>query len=353
MANQNAHQPLVSVVTPVYNGEAYLAQCIESVLAQTYSHWDYVIVNNGSTDGSLALARAYAAQDSRIRVCDNDEFLEIIPNWNHALRQMSPQSSYCKVLHADDWLFPECLTRMVALAEANPSVGIVSAYRLEETRVGLGGLAADEQVIDGKRAGWLTLKPNRLHLFGSASSLLVRSEIVRQQPNFYDEAVLHADKEACLRILQTWDFGFVHQVLTFTRRHNESVSSFARRFDTHFHDNVLMLQRYGPHFLSPAEYKERLNHATRQYHQLMARAVVERADDGYWQYHRQAIEQFGLPFSWRSQLRPLVSAWFRSRMGIRQRRRKRRAQASESAAATQPNFSPRDLAAVRNESGTN
>ena len=67
-------QPLVSVVTPVYNEEKNLAECIESVLAQTYPNWEYVIVNNRSTDRSLEIAQRYAAQDARIRVYDNREF---------------------------------------------------------------------------------------------------------------------------------------------------------------------------------------------------------------------------------------------------------------------------------------
>ena len=348
MANTNSH-PLISVVTPVYNGAAYLAQCIESVLAQTCTDWEHVIVNNGSTDRSLAIAREYAARDSRIRICDNEEFLEMIPNWNHALRQMSPHSRYCKVLHADDWLFPECLARMVALAEANPSVGIVSAYRLEETRVGLGGLAANEQVIDGKRAGWLTLKRKPLHLLGSASSLLIRAEIVRQQPNFYDETILHADKEVCLRILQSWDFGFVHQVLTFTRRHNESVTSFARRFDTHFRDSILMLQRYGPHFLSEAEYRERMNQKMLRYNKLMARALLQRTEADYWQYHRQAMRELNLPFSWRRLLRPLVFEGFRLLLEKRSRRNKRRTQArSKPTAAARLDLPAGDTGTVSN-----
>ncbi len=49
-------QPLVGVVTPVYNGEDFLAQCIESVLGQTYEHYEYFIVNNCSTDRSLEIA---------------------------------------------------------------------------------------------------------------------------------------------------------------------------------------------------------------------------------------------------------------------------------------------------------
>ena len=66
-------QPLVSVLTPVYNGEKFLAECIESVLAQDYQHWEYHIVNNCSTDGTLRIAQSYADKDPRIRVTTNGE----------------------------------------------------------------------------------------------------------------------------------------------------------------------------------------------------------------------------------------------------------------------------------------
>src|SRR5215510_13202262 len=105
--------PRVSIVTPVYNNAEYLAECIESVLAQTYPNWDYTIVNNCSTDGTLTMAQAYAARDARIRVVTNERFVPVIQNYNNAVRQTSAESAYCKILAADDWLFPECLQRMV------------------------------------------------------------------------------------------------------------------------------------------------------------------------------------------------------------------------------------------------
>src|SRR5512145_2771821 len=121
-------QPLVSVVTPVYNGEKYLAECIESILAQTYQNWEYIIVNNRSTDRSLEIAESYAKQDARIRLHNNQAFVGIIQNHNIAVRQIASESQYCKMVHADDWLFPECITQMVEVAEAHPSIGIVGAY---------------------------------------------------------------------------------------------------------------------------------------------------------------------------------------------------------------------------------
>ena len=60
-------QPLVSVVTPFYNTADYLRECIESVLAQTYTRFEYILVDNQSTDGSAEIAAEYSKRDSRIR----------------------------------------------------------------------------------------------------------------------------------------------------------------------------------------------------------------------------------------------------------------------------------------------
>ena len=71
-------QPLVSILTPVYNGADYLAECIESVLQQTYQNYEYIIVNNCSTDGTLQIALDYALKDKRIRVLNNEKFVGVI-----------------------------------------------------------------------------------------------------------------------------------------------------------------------------------------------------------------------------------------------------------------------------------
>src|SRR5947207_1525312 len=120
----NRHdQPLVAVLTPVYNEEGVLPDCIESVLAQTYGNFEYTIVNNGSTDRSLAIALQYAARDPRVRVHNNATHVDVTENHNIAFRLASPDAKYCKVLSADDLLFPDYLMRVVETAEANPSAG--------------------------------------------------------------------------------------------------------------------------------------------------------------------------------------------------------------------------------------
>src|SRR4030042_3121390 len=140
----------VSVVTPVYNGERYLPDCIESVLRQTYRDWEYVIVDNCSQDETPEIARRYAGRDNRIRIVTNTHFVGVIENHNIAFSNISPQAKYCKVVQADDWLYPECLEKFVAISEKNPSVFLVSAYRMDDAHVGLKGAPPSHSVFLGR-----------------------------------------------------------------------------------------------------------------------------------------------------------------------------------------------------------
>lgn len=290
-------EPLVSVVTPVYNTEKYLAECIESILAQTYQNWEYIIVNNCSKDRSLEIAQSYAQQDARIRVHNNTQFLNQMQNWNHALRQISAESKYCKVVHADDWLFPECLSRMVEVAEANPSVGMVGAYRLDETEVNLAGLPYPSPVTAGREICRLSFLAG-LYVFGSPTSLLIRSDLVRSRDPFYNEANIHADKEVCFDLLQSSDFGFVHQVLTYTRRHNEATTTFTRRFNTYRLGGLTILKKYGPLYLEPAEYEQCLKQKIESHYRFLGRQLLELKDKEFWNYHQNELNALGYPFRW-------------------------------------------------------
>ena len=257
--------PLVSIITPVYNAENYLAECIDSIITQTYKNWEYVIVNNFSTDGSLEIARKYAARDNRIRIHNNETFLDLMPNWNWAISQISPESKYCKVVHADDWIFPACLEKMVSLAENHPSIGIVGAYRLDEDKVNLDGLPYPSTLTPGHEICRRSLLGGP-YVFGSPSSILIRSDLIRKRRPFYNESHIHADKEACFDLLQESDFGFVHQVLTFTRRHNEAETTTSKKLNTYRVGKIVILKKYGPIYLTKAEYEKRMQQLINNHH---------------------------------------------------------------------------------------
>ena len=282
--------PLVGVVTPVHNTGKYLAEAIESVLAQTYQRWEYVIVDNASTDGSLDIARAYAERDPRIRVHAFDELVGVLQSLNRTMRHLPSDADYCKVVCADDWLFPECLERMVARAEANPSVGIVGAYRLDEDRVNLDGIRVDREVVPGRELGHDSLMGGFPFVFGSPTSTMIRADLVRSRTRFYNEANLHSDVEACYDLLRTSDFGFVHQVLTFTRRHNESNTAYARRLHTYLPAQIGVLVRYGPDYLTPDEYERRVAVMLFFYLRWLAGHPLRLRDPEARAYHARSLE---------------------------------------------------------------
>jgi glycosyltransferase involved in cell wall biosynthesis len=285
-----ATAPLVSVLTPTYNNAAHLEECIESVLAQTYEHWTYVIVDDASTDRTLEIALSFAAKDERIRVEAHPKRLGVPGNWNRAMRTISDESAYCKVLHGDDRLYPQCLEMMVELAAREPSVGVVGAYRIDGLRVNLDGLAPNETVVPGPEISRRTLL-GELYVFGSPTSLLLRSDLVRGRDPFYPEGTLHADTEVCFELLRDIDFGFVHQVLTFTRRHSEAVTSYALRVGTYKPETIELIRRYGPVFLSRPDYERALAVAVAEYALFLAHRAASLRDPEFRAYHRDVIRK--------------------------------------------------------------
>jgi glycosyltransferase involved in cell wall biosynthesis len=294
----SSRQPLVSVVTPVYNGEKYLRECIESVLFQTYQNWEYVVVDNCSSDRTPEILKDYAAKDERILPYRNQTFVSAIENHHAAFRHISDQSAWCKVVHGDDFLFPECLERMVTLGEEHPVVGIVGAYRIDGTRVNLDGLPYPSHVTSGRQICRRSLLDG-LYVFGSPSSLLVRSSILRDRDPFYNEKdfALQADIAACYEILGKWDFGFVHQVLTFTRRHEQTQSVATERRGSFYRSDLAILKEFGPHYLEKEEYRRLFDEKLDNYYGYLAGNFFRNRGKEFWEYQRDTLKRIHRPLN--------------------------------------------------------
>lgn len=287
-----AAQPFVSIVTPFYNTAEYLAECIESVIHQSYSNWEYILLDNCSTDGSDQIAEKYAAKEPRIRLLRNNTLLPQVQNYNAALRCVSPQSTYCKMVQADDWIFPECLERMVELAESDHSVGIVSSYCLWGDRILGDGLPYTTMVISGAEICRRQLMASPF-FFGSPSTVLYRSEIIRGTSPFFDPSTLFDDTDACYRTLHTWNFGFVHQVLSFSRADNDSIMSRARHFGREPIDKLLQLSKFGPVYLEPNELTACLEKSKANYYRFLARRLLTGSSSAFWEYHKSGLQSGG------------------------------------------------------------
>jgi glycosyltransferase involved in cell wall biosynthesis len=290
-------KPLVSVVTPVYNGEDYLAECIESVLNQTHHNLEYIIVSNASTDQTLAIALEYAKKDPRIRIHTNSKLVGVMENHNIGLRLISPESAYCKVVCADDFIFPTCIEKLVHCAEANASVGIVGCYQLRGSQVRWEGFEYPTAVFSGRELCRRIWREGQCDFgFGCPTSLLYRADLVRHSPEFYPNPSPHSDTSACFRDLQKCDFGFVYEVLAYERTHEETQSATSRDLNRYASAYLNDLIQYGPAYLDERELDRLVNRQLNGYHRFLAVShVFGSKGKEFWQYHRMRLEELGYP----------------------------------------------------------
>jgi len=294
---KNDSTAFVSVVTPVYNGEKYIKECIESVLSQTYKNWEYIIQNNFSSDRTPTIVEKFAKIDNRIKVHHTEKLLPIIENWNLALRKISTESKYCKVVHADDLLYPECLEKLISAAEESQNIGIVGSYGLKGDRVKFDGLPIEKKIIPGKEVCRRTLR-REMFLFGSPTTLLYRSDIIRGRNDFYNERFLHADTEVCYDVLRNYDFGFVHQVLSYTRLHEQSQTELtAAKNNTNMIEYLGMLKKHGPCYLDANEYKHLEKKNLKLYYVFLARKIIQFCRKAFRENQKKYLQNMGYRFS--------------------------------------------------------
>jgi glycosyltransferase involved in cell wall biosynthesis len=297
--------PFVSVVTPVYNGEKYLAECIESVLAQTYYNWEYVIVNNCSTDETLRIAEHYEKMDKRIRVYNCEDFVGLIENHNRALHLISTDSKYCKIVSADDWITPDCLCELTKIAESNSTTSIVGSYQRSGNKIRWKGLPYDLEVISGRAVCRLALLEN-LDVFGTPTSVLYRSDVIRKNDPFFPHLLPHADTSACYKYLQYSDFGFVHQILSVERVHRDQMSSKVNKLHM---GNVAYLEsilEYGPIYLNEVELMALKNNFFKGYYRNLGGCVLKLEGKEFWKYHASRMKELGYPISARKVMKGVL-----------------------------------------------
>jgi glycosyltransferase involved in cell wall biosynthesis len=116
-------RPVISICIPCFNNEEFIVDTLESVLNQTFADFEVLVVDDKSTDKTVALIERY--DDHRLRLIRNQKNLGLVSNWKKALSQA--EGKYVKLLCGDDLLHPECLARQVALLEQPDNSSVILA----------------------------------------------------------------------------------------------------------------------------------------------------------------------------------------------------------------------------------
>lgn len=189
------HNPLVSVLMPVYNAERYVAQAVESILNQTFQDFELIIIDDGSTDRSLEILQRYAAQDQRIHLT-HSENCGIAKTTNKMLSQAAGE--FVALMDNDDIAFPHRLAQQVELLKSQPDVvGVSGALQFIDEQGRL--LLTESPVPQDDQEVQSLLLAGYANNFPHPCAMLRRAALVKI--GGYNEAlVVAADLDMMLRI---------------------------------------------------------------------------------------------------------------------------------------------------------
>ncbi len=179
--------PKVSVVMPVLNGENFLREALDSIIAQTIDDWEFIIISEfGSNSVATEILQEYEAKDSRIQVIFNQTSLGIGRSLNTGVRAASGE--YIARMDADDLSYPTRFQKQVAFLDENPEIGICGTW----------------QKHCGRRGTWIHRPPAKEQELAASllfscemchSTVMMRREVLEKSKLFYNEAYAAEDFE--------------------------------------------------------------------------------------------------------------------------------------------------------------
>ncbi len=197
--------PIVSIVLPCYNGAGFLAQSINSVVAQTFNDWELIIVNDCSTDNSLEIMQRYANEDIRIRIVNNEHNLKLPGALNRGFQEA--KGKYLTWTSHDNRMASTMLEEFVSYLNANPDKGLVTACYAAFS------LATGEQLYEVHHPD----PQIHLPLYNCVCyAFMYRREVLETVGDYDTTLFLVEDYDYWVRIWLKFPIGKIYKVLYYT-----------------------------------------------------------------------------------------------------------------------------------------
>ena len=213
-------------------------------------------------------------------------------NFNTAFRQISPQAKYCKVVGGDDWIYPRCLESLVAVGAASERG---DHRRLQHLwRDDRAGWAAVSEGACAGRRGMCQLPDGKTVLLPAPRLPCCTGRIsFRSRSPFFEEDHLHADLTTCLVSLKDRDFAFCHEVLSFNRKREGSLTATAQLYSRYVLEHLAVLERFGPVYLDKAEMRKQIRWKWAALYKGLGERVLQGHDRRFWRSQRLQTAAFG------------------------------------------------------------
>ena len=212
----NMKLPKISVIMSVYNGEKYLKEAIESILNQTFKDFEFIIINDGSIDGTTEILEKYDRQDARVKII-NQENMGLTKSLNKGIKLA--KGEYIARMDADDIALPERFEKQTEFMKKYPEIGAVGCwyYLIDK----------DGEIIKKCRppTKFSEIKKALLSIAPLIHPGTMFKKRALQKVNFYDESFKYAqDRDLLLRILKYYQLSVVPEFLFKFRYTKESIS---------------------------------------------------------------------------------------------------------------------------------
>jgi glycosyltransferase involved in cell wall biosynthesis len=229
-------KPLVSICIPTYNGSQYLRECLDSVLSQSFSNYQVIIVDDQSSDNTWEIVNQYASQDNRITLFKNERNLGLVGNWNRCIELACGE--WIKFVFQDDLIAPECLERMLNAARPDSSfifcrrdfifeAGTTQFTRnfYLEGRALVERLFPDSSPVTALQYSEMVLNNIVLNLIGEPTVVMLHKRVFEEFGDFNPHLMVSCDTEYWIRVgIHTGVIPVAENLASF-RVHGDSVSA--------------------------------------------------------------------------------------------------------------------------------
>jgi len=264
MQSKNEH---ISICVPTYNGARYLRECLDSVLDQSYIFTEILIVDDCSSDDTVAIAQEYARYDDRIKVHVNPKNLGLVGNWNRCVELA--EYDWIKFAFQDDILLTDCVQDLYLACKVNTCKMAIANRRyvtdsdadqavkhyILNDLIKLSQYYDSNTYITPERCTALASDHLLMNIFGEPTSLLYHKSLISQYGTFNEDLAQMVDYEYVLRIASNEGLAWVQQPGVFFRIHGGNQSnvnkgegrSEAKRLKIEYIDASLMLHDFVHH----------------------------------------------------------------------------------------------------------
>ena len=220
--------PLVTVLMPVFNAEKYLGSAMESILSQTYTHFEFLIINDGSTDKTAQIIESYS--DKRIRLIQNPRNLGLVKTLNIGIDLA--KGKYIARMDADDICHAERLERQVEFLETHPKVVLIGSGYVMIDEFG-NPVHIKRKPMDSIQVRWVSLFRTAIeHPVSTYKASLAKK--IKYNEN-YDFA---QDYDLWVRMLEHGDASILEDILLKYRMHDENISNTRKSLQRQMMKNI-------------------------------------------------------------------------------------------------------------------